>query len=112
MTNVHNNLDEYRGFLIDAAFRIFKNNKQVFTANWQTCHSKEQAKAMIDASISAKEELTNYQEMQADKYQNVLQQPEIMPDGHCDIEANSEEMLRFEQWNNEMAERQLMEYEY
>lgn len=112
MAKVHNKSQEYRGFHIDAAFRIYKNNKQVFTAHWQTCHTVHQAKEMIDSSILANEELTNYQLMQADRYQNVLKQPQIMPDGQYDLEANSEEMLRFEQWNHEMAERQLQENEY
>lgn len=55
------------------------------------------------------EDLTPYQQHQLETYGNILDQPEINPDGEC--ESGEEEMNRFAEWNNEMAERELFEYD-
>lgn len=40
----------YKGYQIDAAFRIFQNGKQYFTAWYQLNNTLDHAKQMIDAS--------------------------------------------------------------
>lgn len=54
-------------------------------------------------------ELTPYEQYQLEAYGNILDQPLINKDGEC--ESGEEEMKRFEQWNHEMAEQQLFEYD-
>ena len=103
------NIENYKGFQIDESFCIFKHGKIVFNAYWQFCCTMDEAKMLIDISL-AKTELTNYQERQASKYGNILQQPIINPDGSCELENGSEEMERFAEWNNSMAENELYEH--
>ena len=97
---------DYKGFQIDRHFNIYKGGKQVFTASWQHCTTLEDAKEMIDSSVSKSKELTNFQQRQENKYGNIVD-PVITYDGR--VEGTEEEMERFAEWMNEMAERQLLD---
>lgn len=46
---------EYKGFSIDEKFRIFKDGRQIFKANWQLAYSLPDAQLTIDMSNLAKE---------------------------------------------------------
>jgi hypothetical protein len=106
MTKIQLNTETYRGFEIKGSF-IYKDGKEVFINTWRNDRDTDTAKRLIDASLIKDEEYTNYQLFQAEKYGNILEMPQVAPDGSCELENGSEEMQRFAEWNNEMAERQL-----
>lgn len=54
-------------------------------------------------------ELTNYQQWQADCFGDILPEPTVLPSG--DVEGKNEELNRFSEWVELQAEQQLFEYE-
>ena len=121
---------KYSNFEIeDLSFRIFKNGKHVFTAEWQKNTTQDQAKRMIDSSLL----FTNYENWQQEKYGDVAKLVDTLPDGtnvngteemkrleewvglqdgECELENGAEEAERFTDWNNEQAELQREEMEF
>lgn len=54
-------------------------------------------------------ELTNFQEWQLSRYGNVLDMPEINPDG--ELESGKEDLDRLAEWIHQQSERQMHERE-
>lgn len=57
------------------------------------------------------EDLSPYDRWQLETKGNILNAPQINPDGSCETESGSEEMQRFSEWNNQMEQQQLLDYE-
>lgn len=90
----------YAGFHIDKHNRIYKNGKQVFTANHQYCSNEQETKDMIDRSNAGKvAQIRNRPSL--DRPLRTL----------CELENSSEAAERMTNWINNEAEKQL-NYDY
>lgn len=90
-------LDEYKGFHYCYPGLIFKNGVRIFTN--QIFDSFQQAKAFIDISIKATEQM----QYESDRYGS--------GGNFADEAAEDAQAERFSQWMAEEAEQQLIEHE-
>lgn len=90
----------YKGYQISSVNMIFKNGVQVFTAPWQYCSTIYEAKAIIDSSFEFGE---RQRQTHTQQYREMA--------GTCGHDLN-DDAERFERWNEQQSQLQLLENEY
>lgn len=89
-------MTHYKGFDIDEKFRIFKDGRQIFKANWQLACNMQDAQLTIDMSLLATEVC---------KGKRILAAPAVVHDLDFDeLERESEERRMNEYWDRQNDE--------